>query len=278
MSSQENKVNQVLKAFAQRPIAYQRIYAQISGSVTAGLLLSQIVYWWYAVEREFDKTDSELREELAMGYQEFKNAKSKLKKLNLITITIKGVPCRSFYKLQESALLAQISSWCETHQLDGAKHTNKVVRNTPTIPDNTQRLHQRKISQSSKADLSSKQTDQKTGMSLLLSRGVDEKVARSIVFDQHTPLSSIEEAIKNGLAKEAHARKTEGKFRLGPGYIVKSLNQARFEGKTIGPTKQSKELSRQLKNKREAKSYKPLSQEEYKQRVQQQKAKLQLTG
>ena len=261
MPDQESQIKSLLKALAQRPIAYQKIYTLITGSITAGLLLSQIVYWWYSKEREFYKTDKAFRDELAMSHKEFKTAKSKLKKLKLITTAIRGVPRKTFYRLEESALLAQISNWAERDQLNGPKGTIQKVRKVPTITDNTQRLQQRKISRSSKADLSSKQTEQQTGMSLLLSRGIDEKVARSIVYEHHTPLSSIEEVIKNGLAKENNAQKTGGNFRLAPGYIVKALNQARNEGKEIGPTKLSKKLSAKIKSSKEP--YKPLSKIEF---------------
>ena len=88
----KEKIDILLKSFSQRPIAYQKIYAQITNSITAGLLLSQIVYWWYAVgEREFYKTDEKFRDELAMGPSEFKRAKSLLKKIKLISTTRKVV-------------------------------------------------------------------------------------------------------------------------------------------------------------------------------------------
>ncbi|GAH43989.1 unnamed protein product, partial [marine sediment metagenome] len=40
------------------------------------------------------------------------------------------------------------------------------------------------------------------GITLLRRYGVDVEVARAIVYDQHTPLESIQNVIKNGLAKE----------------------------------------------------------------------------
>jgi hypothetical protein len=134
MSESENKIKKVLKAFSQRPIAYQKIYAQITSSVTAGLLLSQIVYWWYgpAEEKEFYKTDRELTDELALGMKELKNAKAKLKKLKIISMIRKGVPCKTFYKLNETALLAQISSCAERAELVRPKGPNWLGRKGPT--------------------------------------------------------------------------------------------------------------------------------------------------
>jgi hypothetical protein len=123
----------LLKSFSQRPVAYQKIYAQITGRVTAGLLLSQIVYWWFAVgERDFHKTDKQFREELAMGPREFKTAKTLLKKLKVVVITIRGIPAITYYRLDETELTHQISSWAETHQLVKTKCANPIDRNVST--------------------------------------------------------------------------------------------------------------------------------------------------
>ena len=57
------KIN-ILRAVLQKPIAFHRINVKITGSITSGLLLSQLWYWWNAVKnREFYKTDAELMEE-----------------------------------------------------------------------------------------------------------------------------------------------------------------------------------------------------------------------
>ncbi|NIP28978.1 MAG: hypothetical protein GWN55_16605 [Phycisphaerae bacterium] len=144
-----------------------------------------------------------------------------------------------------------------------ANHNNKD-NTTFNITDNNKK--------SSQKDLSSKEAEQHAAFSLLICRGVDTEVANSIVYDQHTPRSSIEEVIKNGLAKEQHARETGGKFRLEPGYIVKTLNQARKEGKEVGPTKQSKKLSAKIKLSKQ--KHHPLDQSEFEKRRRRQKAAL----
>ena len=112
-----------------------------------------------------------------------------------------------------------------------------------------------------KADLSSKEAGQQAAVTLLICRGVDEIVARSIVYEQQTPLSSIEEAVKNGLAKENHAKETGGTFVLEAGYIIKALNKARREGKIVGPTKLSKELKKKIHNQNQ--KYEPMNETEF---------------
>ncbi len=99
---------------------------------------------------------------------------------------------------------------------------------------------------SQEGGLSSKDSDKHYACTLLRRYGVDVEVARQIVYDQHIPLESITEVIKNGLAKEIKSKQTDGRFVLEAGYIIKTLNQARSEGKTVGPTKLSKALAAKL--------------------------------
>jgi len=75
---------------------------------------------------------------------------------------------------------------------------------------------------------------------LLHRYGVKSAVAQAIVYEQHTPLSSIKEAIKNGLAKQAESG---GLWKLKPGYIIAAINGSRAEGKTVKSTKASRLLA-----------------------------------
>ena len=132
---------------------------------------------------------------------------------------------------------------------------DKQINETDELTDKS------RISQ--KGDLSSK--DQQHHACTLLRRyGVDYEVARAIVYDQHTPVESIENVIKNGLAKQTKPEHTDGKFVLEAGYIVEALNQARREGKIVGATSLSKKLAAKLSVKRE--KYRPPSQAEIQKR------------
>ena len=277
MGKEETKIRALLKAYSQRPIAYQKIYAQITKSITAGLLLSQIAYWWYDVnkEKEFYKTNAEFREELGMGPREFKTAKAKLKELNLIKTTRKGVPCRTFYKLEEKVLLEKISSWFKPSQLDGSKGANRQSQNEPTTTDNTKEItteigNEISPGKLSEADAQARAYDLLTEPHI----GVAQKVAHSIVYEQHVPLESIEETIKNGLARE----KYEEGFVLQPGYIVAALNGARREGKVVGPTRKSRLFKEHLDQLNKAKNRTPLTQKEFAEKKKNQITALQATS
>ncbi len=157
--------------------------------------------------------------------------------------------------------------------IDKNVHTPRTKMSVPkdknvhhSITDNTTLNNKENKGKSSHVDLSSKEKRQHYALTLLLRYGVDHKVANRIVLDQQTPLESIEETIKNGLAKENHARENRGKFVLEPGYIVKTLNTARKEGKVVGPTKSCRDLIKRLAAKRDAKKHTQLSSKEFEKR------------
>ncbi|MHC4573355.1 MAG: hypothetical protein ACYS76_04375 [Planctomycetota bacterium] len=272
MSVEQNEIGRLLKAFAQRPVAYQTIYSGITESVTAGLLLSQIVYWWYAVqEREFYKTDKDFRGEIGMGPREFKTAKSKLKKLNLVTMTRKGIPATTYYRLQVTELAAQISRWAETHQPDGSERVKCGGQYAPTIPDNTAEITSDKKREIPQRSLSEAEARDRA-YRLLVQYGVEKKVATSMVFGQKVPLESIGEAVKNGLARQ----ECERGFILEPGYIVAAINGARSEGKVVGATKLSKQFRRQIARKSRREDWTPPSKQECVRRIELNKKSLEI--
>ncbi|MHB8136239.1 MAG: hypothetical protein ACYDH1_18680, partial [Anaerolineaceae bacterium] len=78
-----------MKEFSEKPIAYQSIYARIVGSLAGGVLLSQIIYWWFAVkEREFYKSNKDFISETGMSIREFNTAKKTLKEKGFISVTL----------------------------------------------------------------------------------------------------------------------------------------------------------------------------------------------
>ncbi len=228
-------------------------------------------------EQPFYKTDSDFAEELCLGKKELRNAKAKLKKLGIIKTFCKDWPAKTYYLLDESILLAKISSLPKRAKLNCPKRPNLIVRKSQTILAEKDKLYNRDNTQTtteiknfSQKGLSSRRPDQEQERAyrLLLRYGVDRKVATAIVFEQLTPPESIEEAVKNGLVKE----KYEKGFILKPGYIVEALNTARRESKVIGPTKKSKALKRVLSEKQKNRGSPPISQTEFEKRKKKQLA------
>jgi hypothetical protein len=108
----------------QRPIAVYPIYIKITGSVNAGLLLSQLMYWYGAVNgRIFYKSDAEIMEETCLSESELRTAKNKLKSMSFIEIKAKGVPAKTHYSINADKLISEI------HNISSVKSTKLKKRN-----------------------------------------------------------------------------------------------------------------------------------------------------
>lgn len=123
-------------------IAYKPIYAKITGSLTAGILLSQIEYWWQIMkEKPFYKIDSDFCDEIGCGFWELRAAKKKLTELGLIKTVKKGVPPKTFYVFQANTIGCVISKMWKNLSLKCGKTSvcNKEIPQyiTETTPDIT---------------------------------------------------------------------------------------------------------------------------------------------
>ena len=129
--TKDEKIKSLFDAMNERPIAFHRVYAQITGSVTAGLLLSQLMYWSKAMnDKEFYKTDKELCDELCFGKYELRGAKKKIEPF--VKITRKGTPAKTWYKVNKASVLRVITSCGKTRQLVVGKPDNKLLENQTT--------------------------------------------------------------------------------------------------------------------------------------------------
>jgi hypothetical protein len=99
-----------------RVIAYQVGFTKITGKLTSGILLSQLVYWSGKVGgREFYKVDSEICDETGLSLDELKSAKKNLILKNFIKVSYKSLPRKSYYKLNEDLIINLLTSEWETH-------------------------------------------------------------------------------------------------------------------------------------------------------------------
>jgi hypothetical protein len=102
-------MKELLKELHHKPIAYYPIYRKITGSTTAGILLSQLTYWWAKMDGEkFYKTDLEVMEETLLTADELRAAKALIKGMAFITITREGLPAKTFYDIDSDKLYEQI--------------------------------------------------------------------------------------------------------------------------------------------------------------------------
>jgi len=133
----------LFEAYQEHPIAYMPIYSRVAGSVTAGILLSQIVYWDGKMQhREFYKIDKDFCEELSMGSSELKNAKKRLLNIGVIGIVRKGIPAKSHYKLNLGKLSDLITTNVKKNRQVSRKANNKMKQKSVTNTDTTQKITQ----------------------------------------------------------------------------------------------------------------------------------------
>ena len=90
--------HEISKKLNERPISFKPLYVDLTGSVTAGLYLSQLMYW-FSKKDKFYKTDVDLATETRLTPKELVAAKKKIKLLPFLEITREGIPSRTNYKI-----------------------------------------------------------------------------------------------------------------------------------------------------------------------------------
>jgi hypothetical protein len=132
-----------LIAILGSPIAYYRIFANISGCAASGLFLSQCFYWTgKSADKDgwFYKGHAEWEKEAGITRREVDYARRDLVKIGVLEEKKKGVPCRCFYRIDLDALMALIdndSSLADSYKLDCTEAPNKVGGSVQTITENT---------------------------------------------------------------------------------------------------------------------------------------------
>ena len=124
----------------QRPIAVYPIYIKLTGSVNAGLLLSQIMYWYGAMKgKTFYKSDTEIMEETMLSVNELRNAKLRLKQMSFIKISLHGIPAKTHYTIDDKLLISEINecSLVESTKLNKSKPRNYNSYFNETNTENT---------------------------------------------------------------------------------------------------------------------------------------------
>jgi len=126
-----------------RPIAFQRPFVTITGSVTAALFLSQAVYWAknrIAQDRDgwFYKIVPEWEEETGLSRREQESARRRLTQLGILEAVRRGVPARLWFrvdlqKLGELLNDMRPSSLARSAKLDCAKSPNQSGLNCRTL-------------------------------------------------------------------------------------------------------------------------------------------------
>ena len=137
-----------------RPIAFHRCFVNLTGSVTAALMLSQALYWQQRAKSDdgwWFKTRDDWTEETGMTRREQEGARKKLRNLGILREDLRGVPATLWYKVDETRLLEAIANLGNAAVSDsspptpvGTKPPIQLVQNRPTRRAKTAQLEGRK--------------------------------------------------------------------------------------------------------------------------------------
>lgn len=97
-----------------RPIAFHRAFVRLTKSVTAGLLLSQAVYWSKRTNNEegwFWKTQEEWFEETGLTRREQESSRDILRGLGILEEKRAGMPAKIFYRINQEVLWNSIKDF-----------------------------------------------------------------------------------------------------------------------------------------------------------------------
>ena len=130
------------------PIAYYVTFAKIAGSVAAGVMLSQLVYWTGKGNNPDGwiwKTAAEMEEETGLTRREQETARRRLRERGFIEERLAGVPATLHYRVNLDAVMEAAAQIGEKRQPSLAESANPVSTKAPnwiggkrqTNPENT---------------------------------------------------------------------------------------------------------------------------------------------
>ncbi len=125
------RVRDVIKATLSRPVAFHAILAKICGSATAGLMLSQAIYWSERTtepEGWFFKSQAEWEDEICLTRYEQETARKILRQKGFLEDVRRGNPARLFYRVNQDAVARAVAEYAEKHH---GRSTNTHIPEEP---------------------------------------------------------------------------------------------------------------------------------------------------
>lgn len=129
-----------IRKLLNRPVAFHRVFAELSGGATSGLFLSQLWYWHDKTkdpEGWLFKTYEEWKEETCLSRSEIDRARKSLKDLGILEEKKEGIPLRLFYRLDVDALLSLIAEsskqGCSPNEIKFAESSKQACRILQTV-------------------------------------------------------------------------------------------------------------------------------------------------
>lgn len=136
LSTAQQRIN---RYFPKRPIAYQPGLGQVI-SVNAGVMLSQLLYWYdRGANRDgwVYKTVSEMNAETGLTRYQQETAIKKCEELGILEVKLKGIPAKRHFKLNLAELENQLPKLKENANVVYLNPPTQLGVNHPAITDNT---------------------------------------------------------------------------------------------------------------------------------------------
>jgi hypothetical protein len=113
----------VLGLLKDKPIAYHSDLSKSLNSVTAGLFLSQLLFWNNLSEDGWIyRTQEQFFNETGLSRREQETARKKLRDVGILEEKYKGVPRKLYYKINEDKLLEILNSYYQQEQKNPISH------------------------------------------------------------------------------------------------------------------------------------------------------------
>lgn len=135
----------VADVLGTRQIAFNPDLARITKSVEAGLLLSQLLYWYKKGRNPewFYKTIDEIKKETYLTRSQQDTAIRKCKKLGLIDIKRGGIPRKRYFNVKVERIVDLLKTTLQTdnsRRLACRKQANSTASFQHTITESSKRL------------------------------------------------------------------------------------------------------------------------------------------
>jgi hypothetical protein len=137
-----NHQRAIYNILQEKTVAYNPGIAKALGSVKAGILLAQLLYWQgKGRNKEWTyKTIEEMYEETALSRKEQENAIAICKRKGVLMVIRKGIPPRRHFNVNIEKLIELIG---QLPKSDKSICSNKEKRTSPNVPHITYSTNQR---------------------------------------------------------------------------------------------------------------------------------------
>lgn len=136
-----------------RPILFHRVFVELTGNIMSALMLSQAMWWTrnpVSKKRDgwFYKTQDEWQQETGMNRYQQDKAREILRGFSFWQEKREGLPAKMWYRVNQNALMREISSLSKVSKLECSPSANSIVEGEQTLQKNTTKEHNKEESSS----------------------------------------------------------------------------------------------------------------------------------